>query len=122
MKLVGRNVVNKVLVSITVQVDRSEEMAAYRKIPGIQTCPTCGKPVNPKPENMKLLIMNPLNEFIPGVSIDVGQAITKCSECGAEVADDAQCDLSAYPDVEGFLGKLRATARAQIVKGGAKRG
>lgn len=120
MKLVRKNVKDGYMISITVRVEGEYEKKGYRAIPGLQKCPHCGKPVNPKDEDMLLTIPAPLAPAIPGAALELGSAITRCSSCGEEVRDHDQCDLMSFPEVMTYLTSLRKAAAAKLAK--AKKG
>lgn len=124
MKVLGKNVKGGMLLSLTVRVDGEVDRDAYRKLSFIKTCPYCGKPANPADDDYKIVVPNPLNPCIPGVNLDLGTAISKCSACGSDITGDFQCDLSGFPEVSKFLAMLREAqaermASAKIKKGGA---
>lgn len=125
MKVVNKHVQDGYMISITVRVEGDYEKRGYRAIPGIQTCPHCGKPVNPKDEDMLIAIPAPLAPAIPGAALELGAAITKCSSCGKEVRDSDQCDLMSFPEIMTYLTGLRRAAQAKLGsgrKGGSKGG
>lgn len=125
MQVIDKNLKDGKLLSITFRVDSDYENTGYRKLPGIQTCPHCGKPVNPKDEDLLLIVPTPLEPTIPGASMDLGVAVTKCSSCGKQVRDKDQCDIMSFPEVRTYVTKLRKAyeaAKQKAKKGGAKGG
>jgi len=124
MKVVNKVVKNGQLISITAQLEGDYERGGFRKLPGIQTCPHCGKPVNPKDDEMMIIIPTPLQQTIPGAALELGVATTRCSSCGETIQDTDQCDLMSFPEVMAYVTGLRKAYQAAVAKkkGGAKSG
>lgn len=122
MKVVDKNLVGGKLVSITCRIEGDYEKRGFRALPGLQTCPHCGKKINPKDEDMLVIVPTPLEPTIPGAALDLGMARTKCSECGQEVSDPDQCDLMSFPEIISYVSRLRKAyeLKRAAQKGGAK--
>lgn len=122
MNVVDKSVKDGKLISITFQVNTEFEKNAYRKLPFLETCPHCGKPVNPADEDLVLVVPNPLESAIPGVAMELGLAVTKCSSCGQQVRDTDQCDITSFPEIEQYVRRLRQAYAAAVKKAREKKG
>ncbi|MCM1441101.1 MAG: hypothetical protein NC131_18145 [Roseburia sp.] len=124
MKVANRVVKNGQLISITAQLEGTYEREGFKKLPGMQTCPHCGKPIDPKDEEMMIIIPTPLQQTIPGAALELGVALTRCSACGETVQDTDQCDLMSFPEIMTYVTGLRRAYQAAAAKkkGGAKGG
>lgn len=110
--LVTSHVEKGALLDITVRV-APNEASVYQSLIDAEkpACPFCKNRIQPKPEDMHLLIYSPLN---PLFGIDMGKPRIKCPSCGKDVEILVDMDLSAFPSVLQYVQRLRQEYKKKL--------
>ena len=112
---------NGQLVEIRIAVSGLTEIDIYRNLikSDVPVCPHCGATLDPKPEDMKIIVSNPLVSF----GMELGVPVTKCQKCQKMIDyddDNGTLDLSAFPSIINYLVELRKEYQRRAKAAAAK--
>lgn len=107
--LVASDTQNRALVRVITRVDTDNkaEVSAYKRFlkTDYPKCPECGKSVDPKPDDMHIIVEDPLQNLF---GMEIGWFYPICSHCKKQTKLPEAIDLAAFPATVKFLQNLRA--------------
>lgn len=119
--LVSSDTKNGQLVNVITRAVGEAEITAYQKLldTDCPKCTACGEALIPKPEDMHLIVYNPLQNMF---GMELGRPTTMCQKCGATIEPVIDLDLNAFPSTIAFLQSLRAEYKKRAAAAMAARG